>query len=200
MKNIASYFLFDVETGGLDPTKTSLLSLYGIFLDKDLNILHTVDYFLVPDDGIYHLDKAALNVNKINVVEHMKTAVLYSVAQKELIHLFNVYTDFGKFKMLPVGHNMRIDILFFIQHLMKGDRELFETYMSHGYLDTKSNAQLLKMAGLIPEKVQTALNSLAKYFDVKIDNPNNQSFHTAEYDSKITLETLKKQIELIKKV
>lgn len=70
------YLVMDCETGGFEGT--SLLSFYFGVLDEDFNVLDELDLLLRPKDHIYHINPEALEVNKINLIEHDKKAIPYN--------------------------------------------------------------------------------------------------------------------------
>lgn len=189
------YFLYDTETGGTTPESNSLLSLYGMFLDDEINynIIDEVDFFLIPDDKIYHLNAGAMNVNKINIQKHSEQAIKYSEARIKLTSILDTYTDFGKNKLIPIGHNIPFDIAYLKQYILTGD--LYEKYFAYGSVDTKSVAQFLKMQGKIPDNVSTSLVTLSKHLNCKLDKTEDD-FHNAEYDARVTLNLLKALLKL----
>lgn len=165
------YFLFDCETGGLDETSTSLLTLYAKVLDSKLGELGTLDLKIKPSDGRYHLDVEAMNINKINILEHDKVAVTQQEASKQLRDfLFRHSPSDGK--LIPTGHNINLDVRF-VSRLLPDWR----IFCSHRWLDTSSIGQFYQLLGKIPETNSGSLAQLCLHFG--IDSSKN---HDAKAD------------------
>lgn len=146
------YFLFDVETGGLDEKAHTLLSLYGLVLDHKLNILDSIDLKIKPDDGVYHLDIEALKVNKIDISEHDKVALKETEASKKLRDFLFLKCPTTE-KLTPAGHGISLDVRFAIEFCPD-----FRTLCERRWLDTAAIGQFLQVLGKIP----TTLNSLGE--------------------------------------
>ena len=77
------YFLFDCETGGLDPS-FSLLTLSGVVLNQQYEVLDSIDLAIKPSSGRYVLSSKAMEINKINIATHDAVAITESEAAVEL--------------------------------------------------------------------------------------------------------------------
>lgn len=184
------YFLFDCETGGLDENKHSLLTLYGLLLNQKLEILDEIDLSIKPDDGIYHVTAQAMRINKINFVEHDKNAIKYSEASKILEKKLINWTSFNKnqvsTKLIPVGHNVGMDLRFGKKLLSS-----LEEYLSHRPLDTSTNCQFLQLKHKLPLDKEFTLGELAEFLGI-----DSSGAHNAKIDVHMTLKVLKKQLSL----
>ena len=187
------YFMFDTETGGLEP-KHSLLEFYGITLTKDLEPVAEIHMLIRPNDGEdYIVNAGALAVNKIDLVSHSQNSITRNEASLKLFNfLKESHTQAGK-KLIPAGHNIPFDIGMVFGQLMV--KKMWETYCSYHFLDTCVLAEAFKIAGLIPPKV-SRLGTIAEKLGVNVDA--NQ-LHGAKYDIMVNIEVLKKMISLLKK-
>lgn len=168
--------MFDCETGGLDETSTSLLTMYGKILDSKLDELGTLDLKIKPNNGRYHLDIAAMNINKINILEHDKVAVPEEVASKQLRDFLFRHCPSTDDKLIPTGHNVNLDIRFASRLLPD-----WRIFCSHRWLDTSSIGQFYQLIGRIPETNSGSLAKLCLHFG--IDSSKN---HDAKADVEMT--------------
>lgn len=175
------YFLFDCETGGLDEHNTSLLTLYGDVLDQNLDILASIDLKLKPDDGRYHVDIAAMNVNKIDLIKHSETAIPCSVGAKQLREFFTKHSSMGANKLIPAGHNINLDVRFTTKLVSD-----FKQYCMHRWLDTSSIGHFLQQVGVLPDTLDGGLVALATYYGIDCTG-----LHDAKNDVNITRQVLK---------
>jgi DNA polymerase III alpha subunit (gram-positive type) len=177
------YIAFDVESGGTT-NDMSLLSVYFVVLGEDLKTIYgELDLKIKPNDGIYHVTAEALDVNKINLVEHDKEAITEGKASTLLYEFLEKHAPSGSTKLTPLGHGIAHDIIFIKQHLTKN----FNKFVSYKYLDTGCVVQFLKLIGKVPRDLGGSLKELAEYFDVDIC-----VLHSAKDDTLLTIEVLKK--------
>lgn len=175
----------DCESGGLSPN-VSLLSLYLEVVDRDWNVIDSLNLFTKPNDGVYIVEAGGLAVNKINLVEHDKVACTYSDAGQQLYRFLVKNSDQGKNKLIPLGKNVSGDVTWVNKHLLnKGN---WEKYCSYRTMDISPFARALQIKGTIPPEVGLSLFVLYDWLKTKklvpdvVGNP-----HEAEYDTKITL-------------
>lgn len=182
-----TYLAVDNETGGFEGT--SLLSTYLCALDENLNITATCEMNVKPDNGVYQVEAGGLEVNKINLVEHDKTALTYSAAgaflRKFLIHA----SDSGKIKLIPLGHGVTGDMIGLRVILSRANLEIYTSYRK---LDTAVIAQYLKFQGKLPDSISGSLTSMCEHFNIFISD----STHTAKGDVLRTIEVLKAMSKL----
>lgn len=169
--------------GGLDKETYSLLSVYVMMTDDNYNIIGDLYLYLKPDGGIYRLCAESMNVNKINIVEHDKRAISYKDGATLLYNWLKKHTDNGKIKATVVGHGVYGDVEWIIHHLIS--RGSWENFTSYRKLDTSAVCQFLKSCNMFPETVSGSLVSLAKHFNVKVDE---NLAHDAKYDTHLTYE------------
>jgi oligoribonuclease (3'-5' exoribonuclease) len=183
------YLAFDVEAGGTTNDK-SLLSVYFVVLDEDLKTIHgELDLKIKPNDGVYHITAEALEVNKINLVEHDKEAVTEGKASTLLYEFLEKHSPSGTIKLTPLGHNITFDVYFIKEHLLKN----INKYVSYRVLDTSNVCQFLKLTGKVSRDLEGSLEKIANYFEVPI---NLGDLHTAKGDTWLVIEVLKKMVKL----
>lgn len=190
---MGKYFVFDCETGGTS-SDMSLLSLFGMVLNEKLEPTSTIDLAIKPTNGKYIIHADAMRINKINLIEHDSIAITEKEAAAQFYNF--AFSNGVSEKMIPIGHNVSMDIDFVKTHLLK-DREHAEgncwhKFFSYRKIDTATIAQFLMLSGKLPKDLGDSLESLAKFFDLPYDKA-----HNAEFDTRLTLEILKRQITLI---
>ena len=184
------YFLFDCETGGGRDKDVSLLTLYGVLLDEKLNVLDSIDLYVAPKDGVYHVEAEGLKKNGISLIEHNIRAKAEPDAASEFRNFVLKHYDFhNQDTLIPAGHNVDFDIAFANKLLPQFH---WDRFFSKRTLDTASIARFLQLGGRFDVKNPT-LENLSGHFGIPYVNE-----HTAEGDVKITLEVLKAMIDLIK--
>lgn len=174
----------DVETGGLDPRNSSLLSFHGILVDPNsLKIEKTLAIpHIKPDDGIYLIEPGALAINKIDLIEHDKKAVSYTEAQSILFNFFPI----KRYNIVPTGYNVDFDISFIKEHLMEIPEEYSEIFTYYS-MDVKSIVQFLQMSETIPRHFSSCkLTDIADHFGYDTSNA-----HNAKVDCELTLSLLR---------
>lgn len=184
---MSKYICFDTETTGLDVNVNNLLTACFIVLDTNLNELDRLNISLKSES--YTINAKAMEVNKINIVQHHNTS-------KDLIdtrfHLINfLKKNKTKFYLTPVGHNIQFDISF-IKKLL-GDE--YNNYFSYNSVDTIVIANFLKICGKLPDCQPVSLSKLSDYFGLT-DYHFSELQHTSEYDTEMTVKLLKKFVEL----
>jgi oligoribonuclease (3'-5' exoribonuclease) len=198
------YIFLDNEMGGLEREKYSLLTLYLMATDDAFNVIGDLYLYLKPDDGIYRVCAEAMNVNKIDLVVHDIKAITYKEAGTKLYKWLQSITGIGvpqsggtrtenaSNKATIVGHGVYGDVEWICYHLM--NKATWEIFTSYRKLDTSAVCQFLKACDLFPESVSGSLTSIAKYFDVPVDE---NECHSAEYDTKLTFQVFLKLRELL---
>ena len=179
------YLCFDVEAGGVTEDH-SLLSAYFVVIDEDLKTIHgELDLLVKPDDGNYIVSAQALEVNKINLIEHDKVAITESKAGQLLYNFLKTHSPDGP-KLTPLGHNIAFDVQFIKKHLLN---KAFNQYVSYRMLDTSSIIQLMKLRGTVSRDLAGSLSEIAAYFGIStITNVP----HTAKGDTWMVIEILRK--------
>lgn len=187
------YIALDTETGGLGPEADLLTAWFGVY-DEDFNLLHECDIKLRPEheDDFFHVSAKALEINKINLVQHFREAETKSVAGSKLLMMLKHASGNGTDKLIPVGHNVAFDIEKVQSKLLnKGAWNHFVAYS--GLQDTGTIAGYLKKKGKIPLEVSGSLSSLVKHFNVGFTAGDA---HTAKGDAVATIMVYKELLKL----
>lgn len=188
------FFCIDSETGGLDPKKSDMLSLYMAVTDEDLKIIDGLDLKLKPNDRLPIAEQSALDVNKIDLQTHLANpeTVTYAEAKKKIADFTKKYLKKrGRYSnLLVLGQNVAFDLAFIQEHLFS--REEWDSLFSYNVEDTKSAALFLKRCGWLPKEIGT-LSSMVEYFNI----PKREA-HEARADVLTTIDVYKKMIELMK--
>lgn len=189
------YIGFDCETGGVLAKETSLLSAdFGVY-DHRLNQISELPLWIKPNDNKpYQVMAEAMDVNKINLVEHDKIAISESEAGQRLYNYLKQESEGGKIKLVPIGHGVVMDIQFVNAHLI--NKAGWDYFCSYRYQDTAVIGQFLKDMGLIPQSVTGKLGLYAKHFGI---NPPG-ALHTARADRIVTVEVLKAMRAVVQKL
>jgi len=202
MHKIAKYVCFDTETTGLDANVNNLLTATFIVLDSELIELDRLNISLQSQN--YTVNPQAMEVNKIDLGKHHQTSKDLIDTKAQLINFLK--KNKTNFYLTPVGHNIQFDIQF-IKKLLRNE---YNNYFSYNSVDTIVIANFLKMCGKLPERQPVSLSKLSEYYGIggftrdelarkRREGDNefvNESFHTSEYDTEMTVKLLKKFVEL----
>lgn len=153
----------DVETGGLDPNRHSLLSL-ALVVWEDMKIIDSQEFLI--NDGIFNVTEEALSINKIEIEKHKRIAISPSLAiEKILLFINRHFPQQGKITL--AGHNVQFDISFFKIFFTKNKQE-FSTFFSHRIIDTSSILYYLYLTGHIKQKAISS-DEAFDYFGIKVE-------------------------------
>ena len=173
--------------GGLEKEQYSLLTSYLLATDDNFNVIAELDLRLKPNDGIYKVCGEAMSVNKIDLAVHDRLAITYTEGATKLYNWLKTLTEDGKIKATVVGHGVYGDVEWIIYHLIS--RGSWEKFTSYRKLDTSAVCQFLKSCSMFPEDVSGSLTSLAKYFNIPVDE---NKAHDAKYDTELTFQVFMK--------
>lgn len=198
------YLFIDTETGGLTPDR-SLLTVSMIPVDKELQIIpieyydplqnttsHTdAGLYLALKHDTYVVDKQALAVNKLNVVEHDESAVPLPLAH-DLVCSFirQVLKTVGRKYLVPAGHNVAFDVAFLKSQLFTPAE--WDEFFTYPFFDTAVTARFLNAAGVIGS-TGYSLTALRSKF---LEGPYGEA-HDAEVDNVMSLMLAQKFASLI---
>lgn len=186
------YVALDNETGGLADS-VSLLSTYLEVFDDKLNTVDSLELYTKPNDGVYLVEAGGLEINKINLVEHDKTAITYSDAGQKLFNFLKKNSQDGKIKLIPLGKNVQFDIGGLQKHLLQ--KKNMDKFVSYRQLDITAIALGLQIKGKLPKDLSLSLSSLAEYFQVH--KLISGAAHEAKYDTKMTVLVFKQLLEML---
>jgi len=185
------YFCFDTETGGLSE-RASLLTLYGIVTDENLEPVDSISLKLKPSDGVFLIEGQALEINKIDLAKHTRVADTYEVGAKKLKEFLSRHVENHTRKMDIIGQNVIEFDIPRVKNFLLSDEE-FSYYFSRETKDTKVQGIFLKTLGIIPETVNSSLITQLKYF---FPDLNTEGHHDAKWDTEHTLKLYKKHVTI----
>lgn len=178
------FLAFDTETTGLTE-QCNVLTAYFIILDSDLNQVDTLDLKIKHE--YYTVYAKALEINKIDLVDHHNASINKSEACLQLIEFLHKNKTDDKYKML--GHNVSYDI-----KMLKSNNiftnEIMGKYISDESVDTLTLMRKIKSDKHIPSKQSLSLSKICYYYDIELDT--DVGYHNAEYDILMTIELYKK--------
>lgn len=180
------YLVFDCETTGLLPS-CNVLTAYFIILNENFEILHELD--LKIKHPYYLIFTKALEINKINLVEHDKTAISIEESYNLIIEFLKRYDT----KYSIIGHNIQFDINMLKSNKLITEKDI-ELYFDKDYIDTYNLAQILKIEKKISKYQSLSLSKLCNFLEISIDS--ELDFHDAQYDCYSTIELYKKLLEI----
>jgi len=182
------FLLLDLETGGLTHDH-SILTMYMAILDGNLHIKNELGLSLKPDNGPIVADEEALKVNGISLNEHIINAIPESEAAAKIADFISKYSNDGKSKLMPLGHNPNFDIKF-IQAKLVNKKDWDKNCQEP--MDTIVLGKFLKILGKLPQDLPNSLGSYAEYFGIL-----TPGLHDAKIDCETTVSVLKKMIRLV---
>lgn len=188
---MARLVVLDMETGGLDPCKHSVLSL-GALIWQDRHIIDSFEVFIREEQIV--AEPAAIAVNKID----LQWLRGHGCEPAEAVHRFHGFLvkHFGALpgqeKILLAGHNLHGD-LGFLRRLYGCAGLSHEPYFSHRVLDTASVLRFLYLAGRLPVASASLGDALA-YFGIEAASSVR---HTALGDATLTAHLLNKLFDVI---
>ncbi len=188
MKPRTGWFAFDTESGGLENEFHSLLTLSGIVVDDNLKPLALPINLKIKHD-VYRVTAKALEINKINLVEHDKVATTIEASGNELYKYLLPFIENGRLGI--IGQNVEFDKGFVLK---SGLIRIWDRFFNRDVLDTKEIASHLKTCEMIPKEVGNSLVQLANHFNI-----DSTGAHEAEKDLWMTLQVLNELRMITKK-
>jgi hypothetical protein len=185
---------FDLETGGLDPTKADLLTGYFAMLDQDFKILEELSLHLKPEGRLPIVEAAAMATNGIDIQKHLESpdTITYAEGAKKLVSMIKRHLKKkGRYSnIIPFGYNiLTFDIVWAQYHLI--DKTTWESMVHYKALDVMQHVDMLKNHGWLPPNVGN-LKSMVDFFGV----PKGEA-HVAKDDILMTLGVYNKVRELM---
>ena len=174
---------FDCESGGF-PKGVALLSTHMAVCDAHFNIIDEIELFTKPNDGHYLVSAEALEVNRINLIEHDKIAITYSLAGQKLRDFLWKYSENGKIKLIPVGKNVAGDITWVTDNLL--GIKTWNQFVSYRLYDLTPIIIYLKRQGKLPDDAPESLSGLAEFLGITAE------WHTARGDNMAQIELMKR--------
>jgi len=182
------YLVLDTETGGLDWSRHSLLTL-GLVVGDAGGVAEGLEIAVRHEP--YVVSGGGMKVNRIDLVAHHEAAFDPPQALEALDAFLTRH--FGPDASVTlVGHNIGFDIAFLRAFLETQGRSL-EPRFSHRSVDTHAVAAALRDAGRIPSDVKLSSTALFAHFGIDVPEAKR---HTALGDALATHALYWKLVEL----
>ncbi|EYB69308.1 exonuclease [Deinococcus phoenicis] len=167
----------DTETGGRDPARHPLLTVGLVTLTPEGEITRPLHLRVRHEH--YDVEAEAMAVNGIDLAAHHAGAQ----PPEEVADAVRAYVrEVGR--VMLGGHNLHFD-LGFLRPLLPDLNRVFR----RGRVDTKLSAQFLIHAGVLPRKVGTPLDQLAKHFG--LDYQAHDALEDAAVTARVYAELLR---------
>lgn len=183
----------DVETGGLDPAKHSILTL-GACVWNDGVIEDTFEVKIKEDEIV--AEPEALKVNGINLDELRDVGVSPNRATI-LLHNFLLKHDMYKRKITLGGHNVVFDVGFLqrLYRLAECYRD-YRLFYSHRPMCTMTMANILMFADMLPINSASG-DTVFKYFGCAPERTND--IHEALGDAIASAKSFTEMLKVVQK-
>lgn len=199
------YLFIDAEYGSVG-LEYSMLSLALVVADEKFELLkkpiylwesHSQEKFenrhdaildlsLKPSDGKYTVSAEGMSVNKIDLVEHDKSAITYKRAGQLIYDFISYYKDvYGK-RLRIAGFGNDLPQIF---DKLIGEKT-WNQYCEYGVIDLSSVWRWLEITEKVPLLSSRSLGAIADYLGVE-----KGESHTALGDALTTLNCMKKIFE-----
>jgi DNA polymerase-3 subunit epsilon len=179
--------VIDTETGGVDPSKFSILTFAGAVWE-DERVVEVIEFSVM--EPRVRTEPEAMLVNRIDLIEHKKR----SISPRAATQLLGGFLDrnFQSETITLAGHNVSFDVGF-LKRLYRLAGEEYPTRFSHRFIDTASIVAFLDISGLISLE-KPSLDNALKTFGIAYQP---QSRHTALGDVLVTCKLLNSMKRLI---
>lgn len=177
----------DTETGGI-PNGVSILTITISQIEFSNNkiINHSnLDIKCLPDDNLVLVSPEALSVNKIDLVEHSKTAISYKDAGREIYkYLSTLSQSHGKLTL--VGQGIQFDLRHLFDQKIISEAS-FYNFVDRRVIDIISISKFAQELGKIPKDQSISLANIAKYLKIPVDQ---SALHTSLGDNLLAAKVL----------
>lgn len=178
----------DTETGGLNPSKNSLLS-FALVVWQEFEIADSKEILI--NDGILNATPEALKINGIDLEEHKKHALNAKETLKEFDDFLNLHFSYDK-KITLAGHNITFDVNF-LKHFLLANNYNYSKRFSHRHVDTATILYYLYLSGNIKPKAISSQDAF-NLFGIKVNKR-----HTALGDAIATAKLFTLLLKIITK-
>ena len=196
-----NFISIDCETTGVHPSCNILTVAFVIFNSKG-DTIKELEVKILPPDGIFSVDPRALEVNNIDLAQHLLEAEPLDKVQNKIRSFLQQATTsvdpswdgvgdikpwIKKTRLIPVGSQVHGDIRWIKDKVLPD----LSAYISHKIQDTVTIAEFLKEVGILQVE-KTGLESLANLFCV------SYTPHIAIEDCRAAKDVFLSMIELAK--
>lgn len=175
------FFVFDVETSGLDHNQNEILSFSARLLARDLTEISSMLQYAFPEKEV---DPTAA---RINGYTKEAWASKYADTQENLFAQVRKFLQ-GNTRLIAVGHNVNFD-LNFLRALFQKYNALddFKRYVSYHSIDTLTVALMVDIAQRGLPQGSYSLSNLSDRFGISLGD----KAHDVEEDVKATITLFK---------
>jgi DNA polymerase III alpha subunit (gram-positive type) len=163
------YLGFDLETGGIDKTKYTIMEGYFALWDEDWNFVEDLHLLLKNDEGKIFGEEEVYKIIGIDPEQHLlnPNTVTYSEGREKLHEMLNRHKQPKKrshYRFL--GQNiLGFDIPFMESQGFFREEDIKKAGISHNSLDTTCIVTWLKDIDVLPDHVGS-ISSLIDYFEL----------------------------------
>lgn len=173
MKINDTLFILDTETGGVDPTKFSLMEIAGIVL-KNGKVAFKYSAYVKSPNGKYNCNEFARSLHGIQDEQIEKEGKLPIEIIADLKNIKDTYFD-GE-PMTIVAHNASFDISF-VKHMFSqngqelnslpdGNELSYDKIFSRNSIDTATMALVLRLQNKLPFD-RCSLDNILKFYQIE---------------------------------
>lgn len=170
----------DVETGGTNPDDDAILEVCLVWVS------HVLVVKILDEDG--HVGQEALEVNHIDMDEHVKYAVRPDVAATKIEEWLSHVTALAGAELTLAGHNVAFDIGFMARLFRLARRPVPRLLSPYRTVDTHSLLWSRIVAGKLPPGCR-GLDAALNHYGIKCDGR-----HTSKGDAIATRDLLRAMI------
>jgi len=184
----AKYFAFDVETTGLSPENSEIISLAAVLLDANLKEIATLEVHALPDNGCP--EEAA----RINGYDEEKWKSRGALSQQDLYKKVSTFVD-DCWRLICVGHNVSFDIGFLKTLFLRySTPEIYNKYFSYHSIDTLGCSIMFDIAKFGKKGGGYNLTDLTSRYQIDL----GEDAHDARADINATISLFKHLIMAIR--
>ena len=193
------YLVLDIETGGAAAENSTLLVAAFQIYDES-KLIGSLELKTKPNKGEpYIVTAEGLSVNKIDLVEHDKTAITYKEAGTLLYEFLSqnciasVDSRLVKEKYIVIGFGIHSDLQKIFSTLM--NEKTFDIFCKYTRIDVSGLLLALRGFGVLDQDTPESLEAIAQYLQLQ------HTPHNAMSDAMVTFrifEYIKYGLELIR--
>lgn len=173
--------VIDTETGGLDPSQHSLLTV-ALIVTRNLEIIASKEWYLKHD--AYHTTERAIEINGIDIEAHDESATPAAEAISDMLDFLD-YHRLPEERIVFYGQNTIFDKQFVEAAVEQiGHMKRYRSIVSHRYIDLMSITAFLNFSGQIKTD-SLSLNAVITTLGIE-----NGQRHSALCDARITFRAL----------
>ena len=181
-------FFMDTETGGLDPSRHSLLEVCITAYDEiKKEQVETLQFYVKQDE--YIVTPQAMGINGLRL-EHCHSKGVTKEGAVQALADF-AYRHGGTRTMIA-GHNVNFDRQYLIQLFKEVNRPIDKVF-SYRVMDTAGIIRFLITIGKLPYNFPQSLHKAAETLGIQIENA-----HTGTDDVRVNIELFEKLCALAK--